>query len=141
VKDLAGTRFTGSDRCETRSTWGPPINPRPRPRTSGCSWGALAPVDGQAGLPEAAGPVARLLILQSTAAAAGDRGPRSDDRIDFIGGSAAELEKRCPGWAVAFALCPTSIQQLMSVADAGKVAARVWFSQMLVVSAAVTANA
>jgi uncharacterized protein (DUF1015 family) len=50
--------------------------------------------------------------------------PRSDERIDFVGGirGTAELEKRCrEGWAVAFALYPTGIQQLMSVADAGKV--------------------
>ena len=50
--------------------------------------------------------------------------PRSDTRIDFVGGirGTAELERRCrEGWAVAFALYPTSIQQLMSVADAGKV--------------------
>ena len=33
-----------------------------------------------------------------------------------------ELEKRCrEGWSVAFALYPTSIIQLMSVADADKV--------------------
>jgi uncharacterized protein (DUF1015 family) len=50
--------------------------------------------------------------------------PRTDKRIDFVGGirGTAELERRCrEGWAVAFALHPTSIEQLMSVADAGKV--------------------
>lgn len=50
--------------------------------------------------------------------------PRADNRIDFVGGirGTAELEKRCgAGWAVAFALYPTSIEQLMSVADAGRV--------------------
>ncbi len=49
---------------------------------------------------------------------------RTDKRIDFIGGirGMAELEKRCrEGWAVAFALYPTSLVQLMAVADAGKV--------------------
>jgi uncharacterized protein (DUF1015 family) len=49
---------------------------------------------------------------------------RTDKRIDFIGGirGVAELEKRCrEGWAVAFALYPTSLDQLMAVADAGKV--------------------
>jgi len=50
--------------------------------------------------------------------------PRTDNRIDFVGGirGTVELEKRCgAGWAVAFALYPTSIEQLMSVADAGRV--------------------
>ena len=50
--------------------------------------------------------------------------PRSDERIDFVGGirGTSELEKRCrEGWAVAFALYPTSVEQLMSVADAGRV--------------------
>ena len=50
--------------------------------------------------------------------------PRTDDRIDFVGGirGTSELEKRVNnGWAVAFALYPTSIDQLLEVADAGKV--------------------
>jgi uncharacterized protein (DUF1015 family) len=50
--------------------------------------------------------------------------PRTDKRIDFVGGirGTAELEKRVKeGWAVAFALYPTSLTQLMSVADAGQV--------------------
>jgi uncharacterized protein (DUF1015 family) len=49
---------------------------------------------------------------------------RTDKRIDFVGGirGLGELEKRCKeGWAVAFALFPTSLDQLMSVADAGLV--------------------
>jgi uncharacterized protein (DUF1015 family) len=50
--------------------------------------------------------------------------PRTDQRIDFVGGirGTAELEKRCGcGQAVAFALYPTSLDQLMRVADAGEV--------------------
>ena len=50
--------------------------------------------------------------------------PRKDRRIDFIGGirGLGELEKRCrEGWAVAFALHPTSLDELMRVADAGVV--------------------
>ncbi|MFV2072574.1 MAG: DUF1015 domain-containing protein [Thermoanaerobaculales bacterium] len=51
--------------------------------------------------------------------------PRSDDRIDFVGGirGLGELERRVDGgdWAVAFALNPTSIDQLFAVADAGLV--------------------
>jgi uncharacterized protein (DUF1015 family) len=51
--------------------------------------------------------------------------PRSDERIDFVGGirGLTELEKRVDSgdWAVAFALHPTSIDQLFAVADAGLV--------------------
>lgn len=50
--------------------------------------------------------------------------PRTDKRIDFVGGirGTAELEKRVrEGCAVAFALYPTSLTQLMAVADAGTV--------------------
>ena len=50
--------------------------------------------------------------------------PRTDKRIDFVGGirGLSELEKRVKeGWAAAFALFPTSLDQLMSVADAGLV--------------------
>jgi uncharacterized protein (DUF1015 family) len=50
--------------------------------------------------------------------------PRTDARIDFVGGirGLAELEKRVDsgGAAVAFALHPTRMEQLMAVADAGK---------------------
>jgi len=49
---------------------------------------------------------------------------RTDKRIDFVGGirGLGELEKRVKqGWAVAFALHPVSLDQLMSVADAGLV--------------------
>lgn len=50
--------------------------------------------------------------------------PRSDARIDFVGGirGTAELERRCgEGWAAAFALYPTRIEQLIAVADANQV--------------------
>lgn len=48
--------------------------------------------------------------------------PRTDKRIDFIGGirGLGELERRCrEDMAVAFSMYPTSIQELFSVADAG----------------------
>jgi uncharacterized protein (DUF1015 family) len=65
-------------------------------------------------------------ILQENllAATLGIADPRTDRRIDFIGGirGVAELEQRVKeGWAAAFALFPTSLDQLMSVADAGLV--------------------
>lgn len=50
--------------------------------------------------------------------------PRTDKRIDFVGGirGLGELEKRVKeGWAVAFALHPVTLEQLMAVADAGQV--------------------
>jgi len=54
----------------------------------------------------------------------GIRDPRTDSRIDFVGGirGTGELERRCrEGWAVAFSMHPTTIEQLMAVADAGRV--------------------
>jgi uncharacterized protein (DUF1015 family) len=51
--------------------------------------------------------------------------PRTDERIDFVGGIRGmdELERRVDekGWAVAFSLYPTSLDALMAVADAGQV--------------------
>ncbi|MFA6035205.1 MAG: DUF1015 family protein [Myxococcota bacterium] len=50
--------------------------------------------------------------------------PRTDKRIDFVGGirGTGELERRVrDGWAVAFSMFPTSLVQLMAVADAGEV--------------------
>ena len=50
--------------------------------------------------------------------------PRTDSRIDFIGGSKGldELERRCGMDAkIAFALYPVSIDDLLKVADDGKV--------------------
>jgi uncharacterized protein (DUF1015 family) len=51
--------------------------------------------------------------------------PRTDKRIDFVGGirGTAELERRVDSgeMAIAFALYPTSLEQLMAVADAGEI--------------------
>ena len=50
--------------------------------------------------------------------------PRTNKRIDFVGGirGMKELERRCEtDCAVAFALPPVSIDQLLSVADSGQV--------------------
>jgi uncharacterized protein (DUF1015 family) len=51
--------------------------------------------------------------------------PRTDKRIDFVGGirGLKELERRCAvdGFKVAFALFPTSVDDLMSIADAGQI--------------------
>lgn len=54
----------------------------------------------------------------------GIQDPRTDKRIDFIGGirGLKELEKRVhEGMKVAFSMYPTTIDDLMSIANAGKV--------------------
>ncbi|MHB9097030.1 MAG: DUF1015 domain-containing protein [Syntrophales bacterium] len=55
----------------------------------------------------------------------GIRDPRTDERIAFIGGirGMAELERLVDsgGFAVAFSLYPPTVEQMMAVADAGKV--------------------
>ncbi|MEZ4650854.1 MAG: DUF1015 family protein [Candidatus Eisenbacteria bacterium] len=74
-------------------------------------------------------PVARLdvAVLQDNLLAPilGIGDPRSDERIDFVGGmrGLVELEKRVDSgeFQVAFALYPTSIEDLFAVADAGQV--------------------
>ena len=75
-----------------------------------------------------ASPVARLdvSLLQERllAPVLGIGDPRTDKRIDFVGGIRGldGLEKRVnDGWAVAFALYPTSIADLMAVADDNQV--------------------
>ncbi len=50
--------------------------------------------------------------------------PRTDKRIDFVGGirGLVELERRVSGGAAAaFAMFPTSVRQLMAIADAGQI--------------------
>ena len=55
----------------------------------------------------------------------GIKNPRTDKRIDFVGGirGTAELEKKVDSgdYKVAFSLSPTTIEQLFAVADAGKI--------------------
>jgi uncharacterized protein (DUF1015 family) len=66
-------------------------------------------------------------ILQNNllAPVLGIRDPRTDKRIDFVGGirGTAELERKVDGggFAVAFSFRATTIEQLFSVADAGKI--------------------
>lgn len=50
--------------------------------------------------------------------------PRTDKRIDFVGGirGLEELERRCHAdMKIAFSMYPTSLEELMSIADANKV--------------------
>jgi uncharacterized protein (DUF1015 family) len=66
-------------------------------------------------------------ILQNNllAPVLGIRDPRTDKRIDFVGGirGTGELEKKVDNgqFAVAFSLRATTIEQLFAVADAGKI--------------------
>lgn len=71
-------------------------------------------------------PVARLdvSVLQDRVIAPvfGITDPRTDSRIDFIGGirGLRELERRCKAdMKVAFSMYPTSLDELMAIADAG----------------------
>lgn len=66
----------------------------------------------------------------------GIKDPRTDKRIDFVGGirGLSELERRChTDCKVAFALYPTSIQELFDVADAGLLMPpkSIWFEPKL----------
>jgi len=78
---------------------------------------------------DAKDPVASLdaAILQDhlLAPVLGIADPRTDDRIKFIGGirGMAELEKLVDreGYAVAFSLYPTTMEQIMKVADTGAI--------------------
>ncbi len=54
----------------------------------------------------------------------GIKDPKKDDRIDFVGGirGLGELEKRVHhDMAVAFAMHPTTVEDLMDIADAGEI--------------------
>ncbi len=54
----------------------------------------------------------------------GIENPRTDERIDFVGGirGIGELERQCrEDMRLAFALYPTTIEQLMTIADAGAI--------------------
>ena len=86
-------------------------------------------LEARAGIYDLADPIASLdvSILQTNILAPllGIQDPRTDKRIDFVGGirGPAELEKRVRSgqFKLAFSLFPTTIDQLFSVADSGKV--------------------
>nr|WP_216672115.1 DUF1015 family protein [Corallococcus exiguus] len=66
-------------------------------------------------------------ILQNNVLGAllGIRDPRKDERIQFVGGirGTEELERLVDSgaWRLAFSLPPTSLEQLMTIADAGEI--------------------
>ena len=90
--------------------------------------GAWYRLTAKAGTYAAGDPVKSLdvAILQDNllAPVLGVEDPRTDERIDFVGGirGTRELERRCAeDMEVAFALYPTGVDQLMAIADAGEV--------------------
>jgi uncharacterized protein (DUF1015 family) len=86
-------------------------------------WWGLAP---RAGTFDPRDPVASLdvQVLQDNllAKVIGIADPRTDPRIDFVGGirGTAELEKRAGAHGAAFSMFPVSVGELMAIADAGK---------------------
>jgi uncharacterized protein (DUF1015 family) len=131
VKDLYGlSQQQFLDKVKERFELAPSGEPKPaRPREYGMylggTWYRLAAREGTYPKDD---PVKGLdvSILQDNLLAPilGIADPRTDKRIDFVGGirGMRELEKRVSqGWAVAFSLYPTSLDQLMAVADAGQV--------------------
>ena len=104
-----------------------PCGPRLHPR-SACSWAGAGISSGCCPIwCREADPIARLPITLLTRnliePILGITDPRTDKRIDFIGGGRglSELERRVNSgeMAVAFALYPTSMDDLMAVSDAG----------------------
>ena len=88
-------------------------------------WYSLTLKDG---LCDEKDPVASLdvSVLQNTVIAPlfGIEDPRTSHRIDFVGGirGLEELERRCEtDCACAFSMYPTSLEELMRIADAGKI--------------------
>ena len=92
----------------------------------GDQWYALTPKKGTF---DPSDPVASLdaSVLQSNllGPVLGIENPRTDDRIDFVGGirGTGELEKLVSSgrFAVAFSLYPTTVDQLLAVAESGRV--------------------
>ncbi|MCR5183607.1 MAG: DUF1015 family protein [Opitutales bacterium] len=92
----------------------------------GARWYLLT---ARAGTFDSEDPIASLdcSILQTNllAPVLGIADPRTDERIDFVGGirGLGELEKRCTdgGNAVAFSLYPVTMADLFKVADAGEI--------------------
>ncbi len=129
VKDLNGlTPAQFMDKIGEKFTVTPAAAPRPSGRHHVTmyleqKWYELVP---KAGTYPENDPVRSLdvSILQDNllAPVLGIADPRRDNRIDFVGGirGLGELEKRVAnGFAVAFAMHPTSMDELMAIADSG----------------------
>ncbi len=132
VKDLRGlTKEAFLDRVAAdfeivRSQGKNPTAPRTFGMYLEGVWYSLSAKEGSF---DAKDPVASLdvSILQNNVLGPvlGIENPRTDNRIDFVGGirGMEELERRVDSgdFAVAFAMFPTRIDQLMAIADAGMI--------------------
>lgn len=132
VKDLAGlSKEAFLERIGSKFEISPTSRKKPEaPQSFGMyldgSWYSLTARQGSF---DADDPVSSLdvSILQNNVLepVLGIGNPRTDKRIDFVGGirGMEELEKRVDSgdWAVAFSMFPTRIDQLMAIADAGMI--------------------
>jgi uncharacterized protein (DUF1015 family) len=128
VKDL-----NGMTAQQLREKLHPFVGARAVPEGPGhCSMyleGQWLDVDMTAWATAAASPVGRLdvALLQEHVLARylGIQDPRTDKRIDFVGGTAGveELVRRVDSGqaAVAFSMAPTSLDQLLEISDAGEI--------------------
>ena len=131
VKDLAGLSTEEFlDKVSTNFEISPTTDPQPRERHHFTmfldgSWYSLLAREGTFPADDPVLSIDAAIIqnnLLEPVLGIGD--VRTDSRIDFIGGirGTAELEKRCrEDMRVAFALFPTSMAELMKVADGGMV--------------------
>jgi uncharacterized protein (DUF1015 family) len=133
IRDLNGLDASGLLAALGRSFSVTPANGPVRPDTAG-AFGMYLPgqwyrLDIRAELIPAGDPIGRLPITLLTrhviAPILGIADQRRDKRIDFVGGGRGlkELERRVDSgeMAVAFALYPTTMADLMAVADAGEI--------------------
>jgi uncharacterized protein (DUF1015 family) len=130
VKDLGGrsaAEFLQAVRSRFNVEAGSPSPPR-RGEIAMCldrSWYTLRPTEG----PRATDPIGSLdvsvLQAQLLAPILGIADVRTDRRVDFVGGAkgTAELERAVAtgAAAVAFSLYPVSVNDLMTVSDAGSI--------------------
>lgn len=126
LNGLSESAFLDALRQITSVTEGAPAEPRHSGETSmflGARWYAVALPP-----PDSGDPVARLdvSVLQDRVLGPilGIDDPRTSGRIEFIGGirGAGELEKRVRAdGGVAFSMAPVTMDQLMAVADAGRI--------------------
>jgi uncharacterized protein (DUF1015 family) len=133
VRDLNGLSPTAFlDRVQERFELAPvdgPLCPAGRGEFGMYLGGSWYRLDIRPELVPAGDPVARLevslLADHLIAPVLGITDPRRDHRIDFIGGirGLSELERRVDSgqMAVAFSLFPTSMEDLMAVADSGQI--------------------
>jgi len=130
VRDLNGLTPAGfrerlaSTFAVTRVEQASPSKPGDIHMYQGHAWWRLSFDGSRAGLTAAAQLDVSLLQKLILGPMLGIEDPRVDDRVDFVGGihGTETLEQRvCSGRAaVAFAMYPVSIEQLMTIADAGE---------------------